>query len=29
MSRGDTIAAIAADFGVPWTTARKWIHGRV
>jgi hypothetical protein len=28
MSRGDTIAAIAADLGIPWTTARNWIHGR-
>ncbi len=26
-SRGDTIAEIAADFGVPWLTARKWIRG--
>jgi hypothetical protein len=28
VSRGDTIAAIAAEFGVPWATARGWLRRR-
>jgi hypothetical protein len=27
--RGNTIAEIAAEFGVPWATARGWLRHRV